>query len=270
MLLSNKEWVLKNAKPLKYGRFILGGLSLLCLIVSFYGDLQKLQVYEKITGLKNQKIHRKIVTNNDIKKPDLRKYELISKVDNNLTLFKLGFAFGSLVFISGFIFIDNELGDDEELLDYKEIKSSEAAKMDIDTEIAVKHKVKEEKVTVQALNIVEELMQNPTFKALKLKDRDSMEAVENDENDENENENENEDNGDINNIWDSIPTDTNQKDYLTNAEVKEIYQMFRGGMKLTEAFPKVIPQYNPTNVNWEDIKQEFLLKVKEIKKNENS
>lgn len=244
-----------------------GIASVFLIVPTFMGDLQNIEVYKKSTGLNNPKYQHEIVTEHDIERKNLENFQQVSVVEVVELIQKLLSGFFGLGFICGFWFLDELLTKNEAAINYFELCESEKTKMDIDTEMAVNWKLKEERTGIRAFETLEkELSSNPKYRAIKLKEREYMEAVEN-ENDETE---QIESDEETDNSWNPFTTDTNQKDYLTDAQVKEVYQMWCGGLKLTEAFPKVIPQYNSTNANWNDIKKEFLLKVKESKKNENS
>lgn len=51
--------------------------------------------------------------------------------------------------------------------DYKEVKQTELQKMQIDMDLAVSQKVEAEKTKVTAVNILEELLENETYRRLK-------------------------------------------------------------------------------------------------------
>lgn len=268
-MLVNKDWIVKNAKTLKISKFIFGVSSLVLLLGSFNGDLQRIKVMEKETGLNFPTHHRVITNENQRKKQDLTGYEVIARVDNNLPLFKISLAFASLVGISAFAVTDNLLEENEALIDYQSLKSIEASKMDVDTSLAIKNRTEDERTKLGVLEYLEELTQNPTYLRLKQSERAAIEMQETGVEVETEEDEELEYNPFADADYSAVePTDTNQKDFLTHAQCKEVYQLYRAGVSLAQAFPRVIPEYNETNINWNQIKSEFLTKIKEITNNE--
>jgi hypothetical protein len=249
--------IIKNSTNLQIAKFLLGGVAILSML-TVAGDLQKLEVYEKNTNLKNPDTHRIFVQESDIKSnPRLNNYKLIGEIENSKPFQKISLALIGLISVSGFYIIGKILDDNSEAISYQKHLDATKAKLALDTDIAIHSQIEEAKVEVKFVNELEkELANNPTFRMLQREKNNALEKVE-DSTDEND-----QDDGDFNPFTDTPNT---QDSYFTYPQVREILALCEQGTNMKQAI-KTVCDYNSTNINWLDIKNELMEKMEKIKK----
>lgn len=257
MATMSVQLIVRNSTNLQIAKFMLGSLAVLSMF-TVGSDLQKLQVYEKQTNLKNPDTHRIFVQESDVKsQPRLNNYKLIGEIENSKPFQKISLALLGLISVSGFYIIDKILEDNADAIGYQKHLDATKAKLALDTDIAVHSQVEEAKIDVKLVDQLEkELANNPTFRMLQQERNAALEKVE---------ENTNEDNQEYDSFNPFTDTPNTQDDYFSYPQVREIISLCEQGTTLKQAI-KSVCDYNSTNANWLDIKNELMEKIEKLKR----
>lgn len=155
---------LSNYKPWVFAS---GLSSLLAIILASFGDFQKISVYQESTGM-NMPAYKYYVTKEFNKfNPNVTGLEKIAWVERSYTAQKITYSIAGI--ISGCACLILAVQEDklEQVKDYKHIKDTEYQKMQIDMNLAVNQKVQAETAKIAAVNIMQDLLSNPTYRKLK-------------------------------------------------------------------------------------------------------